>query len=745
MHTEPLPTTRSNSNALPVGYRLGEYEIEGVLGHGGFGITYVARDVKLGARVAIKEYFPQAYAGRHASEFTIHPFTRTPNEAENYRWGLEAFLTEAQALARFKHPHIVRVLRFLEANGTAYLVMEYEEGESLLAYLRKHSGFLDESMLLGVFLPILTGLQAVHDAGLLHLDIKPDNIYLRRDGHPMLIDFGSARQVREGAHFEQKVALSRGYAAPEQYPGHGERGPWTDVYGVGAAMYRCITGKEPLDALERMMGIAKVKHDPMVAATALERPLYSRHIRECVDAALRIDADARARSARILQNGLMGKGLKDEGSRAFTPLGKGAGFIGVAGGVTQEKKRRKRRGALEWLVATTVLIATAVVVIPKILIDTGELTDTELLNTIDEYHNLALEKSAELRRYINEDLLGMRRRPELAPAPHPVVTRRRAAAPATAEIAPFNPQASIAHTLALAGAPGALAFAKSSSLLAVALDSGAVELWNTASGERVRALAPPGAEPAVVGSSADGRWLAWSGKDRSLWLWDAREDRAPLVLPGHIEAVTALAFSPDGRLLASAGRESSVIVWDVESGKRHQDALSTRAAPRALAFSPNGRVLAAADADGGLQYWGISVRDEKPGDDPVRTYGAVAEMSYVPVADGGLTSVAFSPDGKWLAVGGEGGFLNLLEVGVGRNDRALKPAPDTVLSLAFTPDRKWLLVSGSDSSIHSWKLDTATPGDALRGHDHDVYALAVSSDGRVVASGGDDRTIRIWK
>jgi len=742
--TQLSPPGQTNSNALPVGYRLGEYEFEGVLGHGGFGITYVARDVRLGARVAIKEYFPQAYAGRDAAEQSIHPFTRTPNDAENYRWGLEAFLTEAQALARFKHTHIVRVLRFLEANGTAYLVMEYEEGASLLTSLRKHSGFLDESTLLGVFLPILTGLQAVHDAGLLHLDIKPDNIYLRRDGQPMLIDFGSARQVR-GGDSAQKVALSRGYAAPEQYPGHGERGPWTDVYGVGAAIYRCITGKEPTDAMERMIGVAKIKHDPMVAATALERPQYSKHIRECVDAALQLDAGSRPSSARVLQNGLMGKGLKDADTRTFVPFGKGPGFIGVAGGPEQTRRRRRSRSTFEWLVATAVLITTAAVVIPKILMDTGRLTDTELLNLIDEYKTVAIEKSTEIRRYINEDILGMRHRPELPP-PRPVFTRKREAAHAAPSVVAFNPQATVAYTLALPGNPGALAFAKAGSLLAVALDTGAVELWSTTTGERVRALAPPGAEPAVVAASADGRWLAWSGKDRSLWLWDAREDRAPLVLPGHIEAVSALAFSPDGHLLASAGRESSVILWEVESGKRHQDALPTRASIRALAFAPNGRVLAGADADGGLQYWGISVRDSTDGEAlPVRKYGPAAEMSYLSVADNALTSVAFSPDGKWLAVGGDASFLKLLEVGVGRNDRTLTPAPDTVLSLAFTPDRKWLLVTGSDSAIRSWQLESTAAGKSLHGHNHDVYAVTVSSDGQLIASGGDDRTVRIWK
>ena len=239
-----------NNNALPAGYKLGEYIINSVLGVGGFGITYLAQDTHLGSLVAIKEYFPQDYAERDRTA-TIHPrLNGSASDAETYRWGLNEFLKEAQALAKFKHNYIVRVLRYLEANGTAYMMMEYEEGESLNGYLRRHGGFLSEPDLLRVFLPILTGLHAVHEAGLLHLDIKPDNIYLRKSGQPMLIDFGSARQ-RQGKAETERVALTRGYSALEQYPGYGVVGPSTDIYSIGATLYRCITGREPLDSLQR--------------------------------------------------------------------------------------------------------------------------------------------------------------------------------------------------------------------------------------------------------------------------------------------------------------------------------------------------------------------------------------------------------------------------------------------------------------------------------------------------------------
>ena len=177
-----------HKSALRTGFRLAEYTIESVLGHGGFGITYLARDTALGALVAIKEYLPHEIANR---DDKTHVLPNPSREAvRDYQHGLKNFVKEARALARFKHPNIVRVLRFLEANGTAYVVMEYEEGQSLADYLKRNGPRLDEQMLLRVFVPILNGLHAVHEAEMLHLDIKPENIYLRKDGSPMLIDVG---------------------------------------------------------------------------------------------------------------------------------------------------------------------------------------------------------------------------------------------------------------------------------------------------------------------------------------------------------------------------------------------------------------------------------------------------------------------------------------------------------------------------------------------------------------------------
>ncbi|MFI4920878.1 MAG: serine/threonine protein kinase, partial [Gammaproteobacteria bacterium] len=166
----------THANALPVGYKLDEYLIGRLLGHGGFGLTYLAQDTNLNALVAIKEFLPQEFALRNANSEVI---AKSEFDAESYRWGLDRFKEEARALARFKHPNIVRVSRLIESNGTAYMVMDFEPGMTLSQYLKRYGATLDEDLVLGMFLPVLDGLEALHRLLLVHRDIKPSNIYVR--------------------------------------------------------------------------------------------------------------------------------------------------------------------------------------------------------------------------------------------------------------------------------------------------------------------------------------------------------------------------------------------------------------------------------------------------------------------------------------------------------------------------------------------------------------------------------------
>ena len=238
----------AHTQAIPPKSKLLWYKIGSVLGQGGFGITYLARDPNLDENVAIKEYLPSAFASRDI-EGQVKPLT--PDHEGDYRWGLERFIDEGRTLARFDHPGIVRVLSVFEENSTAYLVMRYEKGESMSAILKRERT-IAEPQLRQIMGEIMEGLEQVHEAGFIHRDIKPANIYIRENGSAVLLDFGAARQALGIQTQTLTTLVSPGYAPFEQYYSNGTaQGPWTDIYALGATAYRSITGKAPLPAVDR--------------------------------------------------------------------------------------------------------------------------------------------------------------------------------------------------------------------------------------------------------------------------------------------------------------------------------------------------------------------------------------------------------------------------------------------------------------------------------------------------------------
>ncbi len=235
--------------ALRAGQTIGRYEIVSVLGQGGFGITYRARDIQLGREVAIKEYLPTALAVRQDGA-TVLP--RTTKMADDFGWGRDRFVTEGRTLATLHRvPAIVHVFDFLEANGTAYIVMELLSGETLEDKL-KRQGTLTPDEVDRILWPLLDGLEQVHAAGFLHRDIKPANILLNAQGDPTLIDFGAAREAMVGRTSAMTAIFTPGYAAAEQMTS-AKQGPWTDIYGLAATLYNAIAGKTPPGAFDRML------------------------------------------------------------------------------------------------------------------------------------------------------------------------------------------------------------------------------------------------------------------------------------------------------------------------------------------------------------------------------------------------------------------------------------------------------------------------------------------------------------
>jgi serine/threonine protein kinase len=287
------------SLTLPLGTRLDQFEITGLIGKGGFGIVYLAFDHILQRRVAIKEYLPTSLATR-AGEKTVS--VRSPQDAATFASGMHSFMNEARLLASFDHPSLLKVYQFWEANGTAYMVMPLYEGATLKQLLQSRDpqavdGPTDEAWLKGLLHPLLDALEHLHAAQCYHRDIAPDNILIQTDGRPLLLDFGAARRVISDMTHTLTVILKPGYAPIEQYgalPGS-QQGPWTDIYALAAVVYCAVTGKVPTPSITRIVS------DPLEPASRVAAGRYSSAFLAGIDKALSVRPEGRPQNVSELR------------------------------------------------------------------------------------------------------------------------------------------------------------------------------------------------------------------------------------------------------------------------------------------------------------------------------------------------------------------------------------------------------------------------------------------------------------
>ena len=284
--------------ALPDGLDVGGYRIVKKIAAGGFSIVYLAEDAQ-GHRVAIKEYLPATLANRKSGQ--LQPYV-TNEHLELYRVGLKYFLDEGRALASISHPNVVRVLNFFRANDTVYMVMGYEQGRSLQDHItrRKKSGdkpLVSEQAIRWMFAQLMDALREVHTHKLLHLDLKPANIYLRDDGTPILLDFGAARQTLHADLSTLHPMYTPGFAAPELSTKK-ELGPWTDIYSIGATIFNCMVGVPPQSAHERR------RDDRMEQFYTELHALYTPELVQLVRSSLMLDPLKRPQSVFALQKSM---------------------------------------------------------------------------------------------------------------------------------------------------------------------------------------------------------------------------------------------------------------------------------------------------------------------------------------------------------------------------------------------------------------------------------------------------------
>lgn len=288
---DDVPGTGS-ANCLPVGTRLADFEITGVIGEGGFGIVYLAFDHSLRRTVAIKEYMPGALAGRDAEN---NVSVRSKRHQETFETGLKSFINEARLLAQFDHPALVKVYRFWEQNKTGYMAMRYYEGQTLKSVVKNDPAFVTEAWLKSMLKPILEALDALYAVQILHRDISPDNIVIQKNGEAVLLDFGAARQIISDMTHALTVILKPGYAPVEQYADDTtddsmKQGPWTDIYALSAVVYSAIVKKPPPTSVTRMI------KDPIELLQTGNHPGFSREFLAAIDKGLAVKPEDRPQS-----------------------------------------------------------------------------------------------------------------------------------------------------------------------------------------------------------------------------------------------------------------------------------------------------------------------------------------------------------------------------------------------------------------------------------------------------------------
>lgn len=305
--------SQRNLRVLPTfSILFGRYLLGKALGEGGFGITYIAKDLVEEKTVAIKEYFPVGLAVRDAVNGDMNLSCISGSDKKRYyQHGLKSFVEEAKNMQKFRSlSGVVSVMNFFYENGTAYLVMEYIDGMSLKQYLRKKKKPLPENAVLSIMRPILYALSNIHKEGMIHRDVSPENIMLAKDGRVVLIDFGAARNLTGAETQSLTIILKQGYAPVEQYQTRGRQGPWSDVYAVCATLYRMLSGNVPAEAVERM---SKDTVRPLYLLTWNDKPLgVSRRISDIVRKGLAVYPQNRYRNAGELLNALYPEEKKEE-------------------------------------------------------------------------------------------------------------------------------------------------------------------------------------------------------------------------------------------------------------------------------------------------------------------------------------------------------------------------------------------------------------------------------------------------
>lgn len=756
----------TNLIALPNGTELvDDYRIERVLGAGGFGITYLADEVALARPVTIKEYFPSDFAARAAS---LDAAPRSQDCAGDYRWGLDRFIEEAQTLARFNHPNIVRVYRYFRANNTGYMVLHFEEGQSLKNWLKGLGRAPRQKELDAIIAPLLDALEMIHAADFLHRDIAPDNIIIRRDGAPVLIDFGSARGEML-AHSKTVSALVKpGYSPYEQYAETSkQQGPWTDIYALGATLYHAVAGRRPPDSPSRMV------NDEIVPAREAALSAYRPRFLKAIDKALNLNVDGRPQSVAEWRGELLGEdaparkgwlGGAAGGKRGEAPVPDAAGDAsmpippppdapGRQGGMLDFVDDLKGRPAGGPVGAAGLGAARGAMAGNAAEADVKSRPKTGKADAPAAGPAATVKIHAPPKAFVFPRLKGKKK---TEPQPEPVLEARPVDAPKPTP-ADADPAArSAVEKPAKAKTPPA---SKPAPQPAARKPSRALLPAANALEKRRKPPRPAGTRrwrnwfsilfKLMVGAGVAGVAVANQDAMRHFdigQLFKEPSQSAP-AQTSSIEPPTSKPPAAKPSSTPSASKQNpSTRPGAPETGTaRNQDLPARTQAPpkvnplvakvasfssaaNAVAFSPDSRVAVVSGKDASL-----SIHDGLSG-------GILRTISL----DHGPAISLDIEDGT-IATGHADGAIGLWDLGTGAKLANLRRNEASIWSLSFTDVPGQIVAAAHDWKVSLWDINaTGAPLHVFGGHENSVQALAVSSRAGMFASGGADKALRLW-
>jgi serine/threonine protein kinase len=781
----------THAQALRTGTVLaGEYRIERVLGAGGFGITYLADEPALARRVTIKEYFPADVAHRDATSAAVPV---SAGAEEDYRWGLDRFNAEARTLAKFDHPNIVRVHRTFEANNTGYMVLHFEEGQSLKAWLKGLGRAPRQAEIDRMLAPLLDALEAIHAADFLHRDIAPDNIMVRKDGSPVLIDFGSARGDIARHSRTLSALVKAGYSPYEQYAENGERqGPWTDIYALGATIYHAIAGRRPPDAPSRVV------KDELVPAREAALAAYRPRFLAAIDRALALEISRRPASVAAWRGDLLAPepakpgwlkraldrpaeppkndaGNSPADPHAVPPPPDAPGRKGVILDYIDGLQRKASPGAGEPTAPRPTAEAAPAAAAPApgqsggntktgpARSEDGPGLLTRLFGKGPPTQEPALAEPDPLPRPPSPAA------PPPTPAPAPVAKARpprprRIRSRDGPSVRGIIVRGVIALCLVGVAAilysrgptiesrGAAVLTSQSGDLTEVGqLKGHAKGATGVAFSDDSRSIVTVGADATLrVWSASSGALqrtieldngpataLALSGRraitghgDGTAVLWEIDRAEKIAVLRRNEAGLASVAFAGEPSRLLTGSEDSTVVLWDArEKAAPGQVFEGHASAVQALAFSQARQIIASAGADRTVRLWSATTRDL------VRTYRGHRDP---------VSTLAFTPDGRTLASGGADGTVRLWSTASSRLIRTLAGHGGRIAGLAFSPSGEVLATSGEDGAIRLWDHRRGKLTRTIAAGGGAITALAFSPDGRRVAGAGSDGAVRLW-